>query len=159
MRTPIDYRKPSETKPYPDIKQAKDFWIKVSISKNRAYLYDGHKLLYTMYCSAGQYETDKKTGKKKSLTPTGTYHVQAERGENFYNPSVRSGANYYVSWKDHGSYLFHSVPTDVNGHYIKKEAAKLGKSTGSHGCVRLSIPDSKWVYQNVPEGTKVVITE
>ncbi|WP_396133693.1 L,D-transpeptidase family protein, partial [Faecalibacillus intestinalis] len=27
-----------------------------------------------------------------------------------------------------------------------------------HGCVRLSVPDAKWFYENIKEGTKVVIT-
>ncbi|MCT6848759.1 MAG: L,D-transpeptidase, partial [Apilactobacillus kunkeei] len=27
----------------------------------------------------------------------------------------------------------------------------------SHGCVRLSIPDAKWINSSVPTGTKVVI--
>lgn len=158
MRKPIDYRKPSETKPYPNLKKVKNFWMKVSISKNRVYLYDDNHVIYTMYCSAGQYRTNKKTGKKKSMTPTGTFHIQSEHGQHFYNADEKEGGNYYTSWHDHGSYLFHSVPVDSHNHYIKKEAAKLGKSTASHGCVRLSIPDAKWIYQNVPVGTKVVVT-
>lgn len=159
MRTPIDWRKSSETVPYPDLSKVKRLWIKVVIPKNRVYLYDGNKVIYTMYCSAGVYKTDPKTGKKKSATPTGTFHVQEERGDHFFNSQVKVGANYYVSWHDHGQYLFHSVPTDANGHYIKKKAAKLGKSTGSHGCVRLSVADAKWMEHNLPTGTKVVIQD
>lgn len=158
MRKPIDYRKPSETKPYPKLKQVKNFWMKVSISKNRVYLYDGNHVIYTMYCSAGQYRKDKKTGKKKSMTPTGTFHVQSQRGKHFFSADVQEGGNYYTSWNGNGAYLFHSVPVDAHNHYIKKEAAKLGKSTASHGCIRLAIPDAKWIYQNVPAGTKVVVT-
>jgi lipoprotein-anchoring transpeptidase ErfK/SrfK len=156
MRTPIDYRKSSETIPYPDINKLKDPWIKVSINKNRVYIMSGNKVVYTMYCSAGKYEN--KDGKRVSATPTGTFAIQSERGNSFYNPSVKCGANNYVSWHDNGSYLFHSVPTDKDGHYIKSEAAKLGKTTASHGCVRLSIPDSKWMM-NMPEGTKVVVQD
>lgn len=26
----------------------------------------------------------------------------------------------------------------------------------SHGCVRLAIQDAKWIYDNIPYGTKVV---
>lgn len=159
MRKPINYKKPSETKPYPNLKQVKNFWIKVNISKNRVYLYDGNHVIYTMYCSAGQYRTDKKTGKKKSMTPTGTFHVQSQRGKHFFSADVQEGGNYYTSWNGNGAYLFHSVPVDAHNHYIKKEAAKLGKSTASHGCIRLSIPDAKWIYQNVPEGTKVIVVD
>lgn len=156
MRTPINYMKSSETVPYPDVNQLKDPWIKVSINKNRVYIMDGHKTVYTMYCSAGKYEN--KNGKRVSATPTGTYAIQDDRGNSFYNPSVKCGANNFVSWHDNGSYLFHSVPTDKDGHYIKSEAAKLGKSTASHGCVRLSVADSKWMM-NMPTGTKVVVQD
>lgn len=158
MRTPINWRKSSETIPYPDLKQAKDLWVKVCLKKNRTYVYDGKHIIYTMYCTGRIYQRDDKTGKMKSLTPTGTYHIQNERGDHFYNAQLNEGANYYVSWLDHGKYLFHSVPTVGNGKYNKTEAAKLGKTQGSHGCVRLSVPDARWFSRNVPVGTKIVVT-
>lgn len=158
MRTPINWRLPSETVAYPDLKQLNDFWIKVVISKNRVYLMDGKKVVYTMYASAGEYERQA-DGKKKSTTPTGTYYIQAERGDSFYNPTLSEGANYWTSWLNHGEYLFHTVPTDANGNYKVTEAKKLGKKPASHGCIRLSVADAKWINQNVPQGTKVVITD
>ncbi|WP_270335939.1 L,D-transpeptidase [Ligilactobacillus agilis] len=158
MRTPINWRLPSETVAYPDLKQLNDFWIKVVISKNRVYLMDGKKVVYTMYASAGEYERQA-DGKKKSTTPTGTYYIQAERGDSFYNPNLNEGANYWTSWLNHGEYLFHTVPTDANGNYKVTEAKKLGKKPASHGCIRLSVADAKWINQNVPQGTKVVITD
>lgn len=159
MRTPIDWQKSSETIPYPDLSKVKNLWVKVSLKGNRTYLYDGSKIIYTMYSSGGVYQKDAKTGKMKSATPTGTFYVQAERGDSFFNQELGEGANYYVSWLNHGEYLFHSVPTKADGSYNLKEAAKLGKSTGSHGCIRLSVPDAKWMEQNLPEGTKVVIAD
>lgn len=93
------------------------------------------------------------------MTPTGTYHIQRQRGNTFYNAKLREGAKYYVSWLNHGTYLFHSVPTGANGKVNVKEAAKLGKTQGSHGCIRLSIPDARWFSKTVPVGTKVVITD
>lgn len=55
-----------------------------------------------------------------------------------------------------GSYLFHSVP------YLEKDPStleyyeynKLGK-TASMGCVRLTVEDAKWIYDNCPIGTTV----
>lgn len=157
MRKPIDWKKSSETVDYPNLAKVKHFWVKVSISKNRTYLYDGKKVIYTMYSSAGRYHRDPKTDKKVSYTPTGTFHVEQERGENFYNQKLNEGANYYTSWLNHGEYLFHSVPTKPDGTYNLKEAKKLGKSTGSHGCVRLSVPDAHWMMVHLPVGTKVKI--
>jgi lipoprotein-anchoring transpeptidase ErfK/SrfK len=37
------------------------------------------------------------------------------------------------------------------------EAQKLG-SKASHGCIRLALPDAKWIYQNIRVGSRVVIT-
>ena len=93
----------------------------------------------------------------KSLTPTGRYHIEDERGQSFFNQELQEGAHYYVSWSDHGIYLFHSVPTKPDGSFNKKEAAKLGKKPGASGCVRLSVPDAQWLIKNVPTGTRVVI--
>lgn len=157
MRVPIDWHKSLETAPYPDLATAKNFWVKVSLKKNRTYLYDGKKLLYTMYSTGGMYKKNPQTEKLESMTPTGTYYAQAERGDSFFNSSLNEGANYYVSWLDHGTYLFHSVPTVAGGAYNVKEADKLGKSTGSHGCIRLSIPDAQWMSTHLPVGTKIVI--
>ena len=157
MRTPIDWRKSSETKAYPDLSKVKHLWIKVNLKTNRTYLYDGNHVIYTMYSTGGIYKKDPKTGKMKSMTPTGTFYVQQERGNSFYNARLKEGANYYTSWLNHGEYLFHSVPTNADGSYNKKEAAKLGKSTGSHGCIRLSVADAKWMEENLPVGTKVEI--
>ncbi|WP_242334733.1 L,D-transpeptidase [Limosilactobacillus urinaemulieris] len=157
MRTPIDWQKSSETKVYPNLSKVKHLWIKVNLKTNRTYLYDGNHVIYTMYSTGGIYKKDPKTGKMKSMTPTGTFYVQQERGNSFYNARLKEGANYYTSWLNHGEYLFHSVPTNADGSYNKKEAAKLGKSTGSHGCIRLSVADAKWMEENLPVGTKVEI--
>ena len=157
MRTPIDWQKSSETKAYPDLSKVKHLWIKVNLRTNRTYLYDGNHVIYTMYSTGGIYKKDPKTGKMKSMTPTGTFYVQQERGNSFYNARLKEGANYYTSWLNHGEYLFHSVPTNADGSYNKKEAAKLGKFTGSHGCIRLSVADAKWMEENLPVGTKVEI--
>lgn len=147
----INWKKPSQNKPYPDVNAHPDMWIKVSEAKQRVYLIDHGKTLYTMYCSTG-------SGGDRA-TPTGTYQIQSERGDHFFNQASGEGANYWVSWKDHGIYLFHSVPVDAQGNYIPSEAKELGKKANSHGCIRLSVPDAKWMYQNIKVGTKVVIAK
>lgn len=157
MRTPINWKESSEKVPYPDLSKVKDFWVKVALLKNRTYLMSGNKVIYTMYCSGGLFHKDPKTGKMVSDTPTGTFQIQPERGESFYNNSLNEGANYWVSWKDNGVYLFHTVPTKKDGSYNVQEANKLGKEPASHGCIRLSIPDAKWMMQNLKVGTKVVV--
>ncbi|WP_268912137.1 L,D-transpeptidase [Lentilactobacillus sp. SPB1-3] len=146
--TPINWRKPSESKPYPKITAQNGRYLYVSIANQRVYVLSPQKkVLYTMNASTG----------KDNSTPRGTFHIQQERGHFFYNQESKEGAKYWTSFKDHGIYLFHTVPTDAHGTYIPSEAKQLGKSANSHGCVRLAIPDAKWINGHVPFGTKVVI--
>lgn len=57
-----------------------------------------------------------------------------------------------------GGILFHSVwyyekdPSTLSA----RQYNKLG-STASHGCIRLSVIDAKWIYDNCPLGTTVII--
>lgn len=111
---------------------------------------DHQRVLYTMYASTGVNAPNHKT-------PRGTYHVQAERGKYFYSTDVGEGAYYWVSWLNHGEYLFHATPVNAQKHYIRSDAADLGKKPSSHGCVHLSVADAKWVYDHIKVGTKVVI--
>ena len=141
-----EWKHPSEKKAYPDLNKHKNAYIKVSIDKQRVYIKDGNKNLYTMKAA---------TGEKGSPTPKGTFHIQ-NRGDHFYNAESDEGANYWTSFKDWGVYLFHSVPTDKDGKYVESEAHKLG-TRSSHGCVRLTIPDAKWINTKVPDGMKVVV--
>ncbi|WP_297818848.1 L,D-transpeptidase [uncultured Lactobacillus sp.] len=146
LRNPKQWWNSSENKAYPNLKNVKNLWIRVSILGNRTYVMSGNTPVYTMYSSAGRLVNG------KSLTPTGTFYVQRERGTTF------SGAHYWVSWKDHGVYLFHSTVTNgYNGPYNLTEAAKLGTQPLSHGCIRLTVKDSQWFYNQLPVGTKVVI--
>lgn len=59
-----------------------------------------------------------------------------------------------------GSFLFHSVPyfTQDKGDLEIEEYNKLGSSV-SAGCVRLSVIDAKWIYDNCGEMTFVEIFE
>ncbi|MGF7145739.1 hypothetical protein HNQ56_004182 [Anaerotaenia torta] len=58
-----------------------------------------------------------------------------------------------------GGILFHSVYYYKNGNPATLATAqynKLGKAA-SHGCIRLTVADAKWIYDNCPTGTNVVI--
>lgn len=96
-----------------------------------------------MLCSAG--------GKN---TPLGTFYTSSK---------YRWRALFYNVYGQYatritGPILFHSVP------YLKQrpdtlqrgEFEKLGQ-TASHGCIRLSVEDVKWIYDNCPYRTKVTI--
>lgn len=155
LRPEGTWNKKSEKRAYPSLKDKQDIVIRVSLKGNRVYILKKGRVVYTMLSTAGIYKNG------KSLTPTGQFKIRAGRGDNFFNDSLNEGANNWVSWdpNDSNVYLFHSVPTTAYGNYNLKEAKKLGRTQGSHGCIRLSIPDSKWLEQNVQAGTKVIIED
>ena len=144
---PVDWLKPSQQVGYPDPAAHPGLSLEVSLQDQRVYVRDGSELLYTMYASTGMDDS----------TPRGSFRIQNERGDHFYNPGEGMGARYYTSFLNHGVFLFHSVPTDSKGGYIKEEADMLGIRPGSHGCIRLTVPDARWIMQSVPTGTPVVI--
>ncbi|NEG96101.1 L,D-transpeptidase family protein [Bifidobacterium sp. SMB2] len=128
-----------------DLRKVRDLNVRVSIAEQKTYILSGKTVVYTMRCSTGM----------KGSTPTGRFKVQ-NRGEDFFNPNENMGAKYWVSWANYGEYLFHSVPTDRQGRYIVSEAEKLGRPA-SHGCVRLTVADAKWLYEQLPVDTPVTI--
>lgn len=144
---PVDWLKPSQQVDYPDPAAHPGLSLEVSLQDQRVYVRDGSELLYTMYASTGMDDS----------TPRGSFRIQNERGDHFYNPGEGMGARYYTSFLNHGVFLFHSVPTDSRGGYIKEEADMLGIRPGSHGCIRLTVPDARWIMQSVPTGTPVLV--
>lgn len=119
--------------------------ITVSLEKQTVSVLDAKdRLIYLFSCSTGEPGND---------TPTGAFSV-SDKGKSFYNPDVQQGAYYWTRFK--GTFLFHSLPFDSKQKMIPAEADKLG-TPASHGCVRLKVEDAKWIYDNIPKGTKVII--
>ena len=147
----INWLVPSDG-PYPTIHKGDDIAIYVSISRQRVTIFRGMQVIYMMVASTG---IDDANG---DGTPHGTFYIQRQRGTFFYAPGEKEGARYWVSWLHHGEYLFHSVPVDRENHIIVSEAMKLGHEA-SHGCVRLTVPDAHWFYQNIPYHARVMIGE
>lgn len=90
------------------------------------------------------------TGLPGSETPKGTFKVSS-RGSWFFSQKYQEGAKYWTSF--YGDYLFHSFPMDRNKNILDYT---LGKPA-SHGCVRMTVEDAKWIYDNIPNGTKVIV--
>ena len=123
-------------------------WIDVDTGEQQVKIMQGEETVKTMTAS---------TGVEGHETPLGTFQIQ-NRGEWFFSEKYQQGAKYWVSFKDWGIYLFHSLAMDRDQNVIPEEAEKLG-DRASHGCVRLLIEDAKWIYDNIPERAKVVIHE
>lgn len=93
-------------------------------------------------------------GREGSETPEGTFYTSD------YYEWRKMVDNTYGRYavRFHGKILFHSVP------YIEEspdtleweEYNKLGENA-SLGCVRLSVKDAKWIYDNCKRGTPVIV--
>ena len=99
------------------------------------------KLMHSFLSSTGQ------TGKE---TPKGTYTIK-DKGKWFFSEKYQQGAEYWVRFK--GNYLFHSLPMNQNKKVVD---STLGEPA-SHGCVRLSVDDAAWFYNNIPTRTTVYV--
>lgn len=55
-----------------------------------------------------------------------------------------------------GNYLFHSVLYYQNSSPSSVMDGRVGVGV-SHGCVRLQIDNARWIYNNIPRGTRVIV--
>lgn len=125
---------------------ASPYMIKINKQQNvvTIYKYKGgkYKAYKAFVCSVG------------SATPVGTFHLQEK-----LRWHVLDGPSYgQYCTRIYKGFLFHSVwyyqQTKNSQSYVQYN--RLG-TTASHGCVRLTVADAKWIYDNCPTGTKVVI--
>ena len=89
------------------------------------------------------------SGAKSTPTVKGSYTVKA-KGKSF-----GSGYTCWYYTQFYGNYLFHSVLYEP-GSMTRIQDGRLG-IYASHGCVRLALANAKWIYDNIPSGTKVYI--
>ena len=123
------------------------YYIKVNRRLNVVYVYgieDGEykKLVKVFVCSAG------------ANTPLGVYSTK-----NKYVWRLMVGDSYaQYATRITGHYLFHSVPYQRQSKDSLKYWLynRLGNND-SLGCIRLTVEDAKWIYDNCPIGTKVEI--
>ena len=96
------------------------------------------------------------TAREGYITPTGTYNTS----DMFRWAVMADGTRAQYVYRFKGSYLFHSVPyMETSKDSLEPgEYNKLG-SPASMGCVRLTIADAKWIYENCPVNTKVILYE
>ena len=122
------------------------YLVHVDIPNQKTYVYKGSKnkwqLTKTFTCS---------TGIKDEETPQGIYTIR-EKGKWFFSEKYQQGGKYWVQF--YGDYLFHSLPYDKDQSTVVDYT--LGKPS-SHGCIRLPDEDSKWIYDTIPAGSKVII--
>lgn len=89
-------------------------------------------------------------------TPTGDFRIQYKAR---WNALEGDCYGQYISGFN-GDILFHSVPyfTQSADDLEVDEFNKLGENA-SQGCVRLTVSDTKWVYDNCPLNTEVKVVD
>lgn len=127
--------------------EKKTYYIKVNILANTVTIYtqdengEYTKPVKAMVCSCG-----------KATPKSGVYNISYK-----YRWLALFGNVYgQYSTRIVGHILFHSVPyfsTDPNTLEYE-EYDKLGTSA-SAGCIRLTVKDAKWIYDNVASGSQV----
>ena len=127
---------------------SKKYVVKINKQMNCVTIYEKKssgklKPIKAMVCSTG------------AATPIGTFPLgEKMRWHTLMGPCYGQ----YCS-RIHGGVLFHSVWYYRNGDPSSLSSSAYNKlgTTASHGCVRLMVADAKWIYDNVPSGSSVII--
>ena len=135
------------------LKALKPYVLKVSVKDQRVYAYgldennEYTDLVRIMKCS---------TGRKGNDTPKGTFESGTGPGARwhyFQKFDCWAQYAYYIQ----GDIMFHSVLYGSKGGSVTRSSVNNLGRRASHGCVRLSVEDAKWVWSNCPRNTKVVV--
>jgi glucan-binding YG repeat protein len=122
--------------------------VKVNRKKNFVVIYKGDTPVKAFVCS---------TASDGTSTPTGTFKILDKlRWHELMGPSWGQYCSHITS-----DILFHSVTYSQMGNIHTLSASghnKLG-SPASHGCIRLTVASAKWMYDNLPIGTTVTISD
>jgi len=118
------------------------FFLWIDLKNQRVHVFSGYSgnwlLIKSMVCA---------TGKASTPTVKGLFSTK-DKGDMF-----RAGSNTICKYwtRFYNGYLFHTILLDNDGN-IKDPT--LGQPA-SHGCIRLSIEDAKFIYYNLPYDTAV----
>lgn len=124
--------------------------LSVSLEDQRVYVYQlgadkKYELINTFLCSTGLF----------GPTPTGVFTTTGPGRRWHYFKEFFIWAQYAYSIE--GDILFHSVLyKNKGGSPTWGSVHSLGHKA-SHGCVRLSVENAKWVYENCEKGTVVTV--
>ncbi len=126
--------------------------IKVNQGTNVVTVYRGSTPVKAMLCSVGL----------NGATPNGIRYITDKlRWHELMGPSWGQYCEHLSTSPNSvwSSYLFHSVPYNRyrDPRSMSASAYNMLGQAASHGCIRLNVESAKYIYDNVPIGTKVTI--
>ena len=147
--TPTPYPSP-ETTPYRVLSDYMgDYVISVNRLQNKVFVFGRDeenkytKLVKAFICSVG-------TGPGDNETPLGIFFTN----EKYIWRALYGGTYGQYAIRFYGAYLFHSVPyTKKDKSALKSEEFNKLGTAASQGCIRLTVEDAKWLYDNCRKGT------
>lgn len=120
-------------------------WLKViEDNPGRLYIYKGEKKIKSFDCISGD---------RVMPLRLGTYYIQA-KGEYYTKPEKKEGANYWL--KLYENCYMQGKMRDVYWQ-IKPEVSKNKGDSYTSGNVIFSDDDARWLYENIPENTMVIL--
>ncbi|MEG2303525.1 MAG: L,D-transpeptidase [Niameybacter sp.] len=124
------------------------YLVWTNIASQKTYIFEGSQgnwqLIKHFVCS---------TGRDHTPTPKGEF--QLTRKVPYFG--VEKGYRCKNAFGFIGTtYLYHSIIFDKTGSYLLEKKGVLG-TKASEGCIRFSVENSEWFYNNMVSGTKVWI--
>lgn len=124
------------------------YLVWTNIASQKTYIFEGSQghwqLIKHFVCS---------TGRDHTPTPKGEF--QLTRKVPYFG--VEKGYRCKNAFGFIGTtYLYHSIIFDKSGSYLLEDKGVLG-TKASEGCIRFSVENSEWFYNNMVSGTKVWI--
>ena len=126
------------------IKSPTPFLLATDLKAKQTYVFEDDKGTWKEL-----YRWPSTIGAPVTPTITGTFHI-SDRKPSF--GTDRYQVKYATRIKD--GYYYHSILYDPSGTRIIDD--RLGEAL-SHGCIRLAPENAKWIYDNILDGTTVVI--
>ncbi len=140
------------------------YYIKLDLNNQIVHVYekddDGEytDVVRRMLCSTGDsYENPNDPEDVGTPTPTGIWKAGGRERFGKFTAFNNEYARYWTQIVE--DVYFHSIMfRDRDIDELKSGAfGSLGNNV-SHGCVRLYVEDAKWIYDNIPEGTLIEVT-
>jgi lipoprotein-anchoring transpeptidase ErfK/SrfK len=127
------------------------YTVEVDVTNQVTSVYDAATgaIVRQMLCSSG---------KRATPSPLGKFNLASGRARFGRFEDYNCYAQYITQIT--GKIYFHSVLYNKRGAsaLVKSSYDNLGKRA-SHGCIRLTVPDAKWIYENIAPGTAVKFIE